>query len=111
MVEESATAANTIMPIVIGKRKGLDYTDKATWSEANIVQIAADLGYVLNDEFIAVFDDFVTRVVAEAKLTGALLALAQNNLSRVSPPLERVRREETVLEKYARLSQLSAQVK
>lgn len=69
-----------------------DYTDKATWSNENLPRIAMDLGYVLNDRFTEVFNDFAVRMVAQAKMTNFLFILAGRHFSSVKPPLERIKK-------------------
>jgi hypothetical protein len=70
----------------------MDYSNKATWSKEHLPRIAMDLGYVLNDRFTEVFNDFAVRMVAGAKMTNFLFILAGRHFSSIEPPLERVKK-------------------
>lgn len=70
--------------------KGIDYTDKSAWSESNLPQIAADLGYVLNGKFTEALNKFILTTVNDARITEFLLIVAQNHFKTVKPPLETV---------------------
>lgn len=58
----------------------LDLTLKENWNEENAEEIASMLGFVCNDLFLEILEDFIKNTVAGANMTNFLVTHAIGRL-------------------------------
>lgn len=65
------------------------YEQKNFWQPNNAQEVAKRLGYICNQNFIRALDVFFVDCVSQARMTNALLAIADGHFRRWMPPIPR----------------------